>query len=120
MENERVAVVGGRYFRDKDYLYYVLDELNKKYEIAHIISGGATGADALGESWAKTNQIPYTIFPAQWNKFGRPAGFIRNAFIVDACDVLMAFPMKESVGTYHSIELAENSDKKVFILDKYC
>ena len=119
MENSRVAVVGGRQFRDGEYLFYVLDEFNKKYGIAHIISGGATGADTLGQSWSRTRQIPYTIFPAQWDKHGRPAGFIRNALIVDACDVLMAFPTKESVGTLHTIELAEASDKIVFVLDKY-
>lgn len=117
---DKVAVVGGRDFKDRPYLFFVLDKYHEKHGISHIVSGGAKGADSLAELYAKDRCIPYTVYPADWDTHGKQAGFIRNSQIANDCDVLIAFPTKESVGTWHTVELAEKSYyKKVFVLDKY-
>ena len=42
--------------------------------ITEIVSGGARGADRLGEAWANRNGIPVVRFLADWDHFGRAAG----------------------------------------------
>ena len=77
--NERVLVFGGREFTKKKVLYNVLDVVEPK----HIISGGADGADTLAEQYAKDYCLPRTIYPAQWSKYGKAAGSIRNKQMLD-------------------------------------
>jgi hypothetical protein len=111
----RVAVVGGRNFDNYYLLKDVLNAYRKKHGISLIISGGAKGADTLAEKYAKEFEIDYRVFVAKWNKYGKSAGYRRNKKIVEACDIVIAFPDKESKGTYHTIDLAESALKPVWI-----
>lgn len=43
-----------------------------------IISGNARGVDTIGEEIAKEEGIDLTIFPANWKKYGKAAGYKRN------------------------------------------
>lgn len=43
-----------------------------------IIEGGAKGADAAAQRWAKSMGVPLETYPAQWDKHGKAAGHIRN------------------------------------------
>ena len=70
----KVIVAGSRSFRDYKVLCKVLDEM----EITTIISGGARGADKLGERYAKERGMSLEQYPAQWDRYGNQAGFIRN------------------------------------------
>lgn len=38
------------------------------FEITEVVSGGARGADRLGEAYAKNNDIALKVMPADWNK----------------------------------------------------
>jgi len=60
--------------------------------VTEIVSGGAKGADALGERWALKQGIPLTIFKAEWDKHGKAAGMIRNREMAEYADVLIVFP----------------------------
>lgn len=46
--------------------------------LTEVVSGTARGIDRLGELWAERRGIPVKRFPADWNKHGKAAGFIRN------------------------------------------
>lgn len=82
------------------------------YEITEVISGKATGADALGESWAISKNIPITPFPAFWNKYGKSAGPIRNEEMAKYCDLAMIFKQgKVSKGTDNMIENLKKLNK---------
>ena len=118
--DKRVAVVGGREFTDKDYMFHALDVFRDKYGIGHIVSGGAKGADTLAESYAKSRCIPYTVYPADWDKNGKIAGYMRNELIVKDSEIVLAFPTKNSKGTWDTIARAEKYEIRVFVLDKYC
>lgn len=113
----KLAIVGSRNFNN----YKVLEETLSTFEepITEIISGGATGADALAEEWAKKNDIPITIHKAEWSKYGRAAGPKRNKKIIEACDACVAFWDGKSKGTKNSIELSKKAGKttKVVIGD---
>ena len=107
-----VIVAGGRTFNDKELLDNVLDHLftplgrREPTDCDEIVSGLANGADSLGEQWAGTNWINVKEFPANWEKYGRSAGHIRNAEMADYGDVLVAFWDGASRGTKGMIEVA--------------
>jgi len=108
-----VAVVGSRSFGDYDLLRNTLDAIPDKTEI---VSGGAIGADELGERYAREHNIPITIFLPDWKKYRRAAGPIRNRLIVDAADHVIAFWDGESRGTLSGINLAKAARKKLTIV----
>jgi len=105
----KMAVVGSRVFDDEELLRITLDGYYPY--ISHIITGGARGADELAAKYAHEEGIPLIIFKAQWNKFGKVAGFMRNALIVDAADEIVAFWDGTSPGTKHTTDLARQRKK---------
>lgn len=113
----KIAVVGSRKFKNFNLMKSVLDIILLKGNLGQIISGGAYGADTLAERYAKENGITIIIYLADWKRYGKGAGYIRNLKIVEACEYLIAFPMGGSKGTYHSIHLAKKLGKKVLVID---
>lgn len=119
----RVIVCGGRDFNDVDKcnqaLDYYLRESNDKYEI---VSGHAKGADTLGEQYAISNNIELTLFPADWNKYGRAAGPIRNRQMLDYAlkskAIIIAFWNGKSRGAKNMIDISTNAGVTVYI-EKY-
>jgi predicted Rossmann fold nucleotide-binding protein DprA/Smf involved in DNA uptake len=109
----KIAVVGSRGFNDFEKLE---KELNK-YEIDEIISGGAKGADALAEKYAKNHNIPVKVFKPDWRKYKRGAGLIRNKQIVENADIVVAFWDGASKGTKFTIDYAKKLNKKVVIVE---
>lgn len=113
----RLSIVGGRNFNDYALLAStIFNNLCPLDFITEIISGGAKGADTLGADFAENNDIPLKIFPAEWDKYGKSAGFIRNQTIIDNCDVVLAFWNGESKGTADTIEKAKRAKKPTFII----
>ena len=108
-----LAIIGSRSFNDYDKLK---NEVDKIENITTIISGGAKGADTLAEKYAFEKNIPIKIFPANWSKFGKRAGIIRNKEIIDNCDKVIAFWDGESRGTTNSITVAKNKGKGVILV----
>jgi len=109
----RVAIIGSRNFNDYNKLKEILNSLNLKIDL--IISGGAKGADTLGEKYAHENNIPIKIFYPNWDLYGKKAGFIRNELIVKNSDIIIAFWDGKSKGTNHSINLAKKYNKSLII-----
>jgi hypothetical protein len=82
-----------------------------------IISGGARGADRVAEVWAKTNSVPITVFTANWNKYGRRAGILRNNQMLDTNpDLVLAFWDGVSTGTKYTINEARKRGMKVEVI----
>jgi len=109
----RVAVVGGRDFKDEQQLKNVLDELNPRP--TQIISGGAKGADTLAKKYADSNNIICTVVPARWELYGRAAGPIRNKEIVRLSDMVVAFWDGKSRGTKNTINTAKQYRKTLAV-----
>jgi len=74
-----VLVCGGRDYDDRERLWAVLDELHANKPITRLIHGGARGADTLGHRWAYSRRVPISAYNAEWAKYGKSAGHIRNA-----------------------------------------
>lgn len=109
----KVAVVGSRNFTDYNLVKETLDEIK---DISLIVSGGARGADSLGERYAAEKGIPIKIFLPAWDVYGRSAGYRRNVQIVEAADIVIAFWDGLSRGTRHSINLAREKGKELLVV----
>lgn len=81
-----------------------------------IVSGGARGADRLGEQLAEAYNLKLTVMNADWDKYGKGAGYRRNAEMAKYADACIVFMKREgSKGSQHMIDLAkkEGLDLKV-------
>jgi hypothetical protein len=89
----KVLVTGGRGFSNRTLLFASLDSLHADHAFTMIIHGGASGADRLAGEWAASRCIPVEVHPADWQKYGRAAGPIRNQRMIDRKpDMVVAFP----------------------------
>lgn len=115
-----IAVVGSREFPDKHLIKEHLDDILRKAIKRnlrlHIISGGAKGVDTWATDWALENQVMYTVIPAEWNLFGKKAGYLRNEEIWELATAGIAFWDGDSPGTQHSFKLAQQQCKKCKIV----
>lgn len=111
----RVIIAGGRFFNDYDLLMDKCDSFlqNKQMENIIIVSGHATGADALGEKYAQEKGHTLETYPADWKRHGRAAGPIRNAQMASIADALIAFWDGKSRGTKSMIDLANKKGLQV-------
>ena len=117
---KRIVVCGGRNFTDVKRCYDVLDHtINGETEI-EIVSGHAKGADAFAEAYAKEKGIELTVFPADWARYGRAAGPMRNKEMLDyaqeANPLVIAFWDGKSKGTGHMIGIAQKRGVEVRIV----
>mgnify|MGYP003680350350 FL=1 len=103
----KVIIAGSRDFTDYTFLKKMVDKLYKN-ETIEIVSGGATGADALGERYAREKGYTIKPFPADWEVHGKAAGPIRNRQMAIYGDHLIAFPLgSHSKGTSNMIKEAD-------------
>lgn len=116
-----ILVCGGRHFNNYLALKCAIDEYveihGKMNEPVEIVSGGCDGADKLAERYANENDFVIHIFPAEWKKYGRAAGPIRNKqmidFIKDKSSVVIAFVSKDTIGTKGTVQLAKKNNIEV-------
>lgn len=112
----KTIIAGSRDYTNYAHVETMLDYFRKDHVITEIVSGGARGADAIGEQYAKENKIDLKVFPADWNKHGRAAGPIRNAQMGDYADQLVAVWDGKSKGTKNMIDYMNKLMKPVFII----
>lgn len=105
----KVIIAGSREFNNYQLLAETMANLN--IEIDTIVCGCAKGADSLGRDWAHNHNIPVVEFPAEWNIYGKAAGFIRNQKMGDYADYLVAFWDKKSKGTKDMIDYMQQLGK---------
>lgn len=105
----KVIIAGSRNFNDYELLKEKTDELlsnviKEGYDIT-IISGGARGADRLAERYAKERGFNLVVYNADWNKYGKSAGYRRNIEMSKIGDALIAFWDGQSRGTKNMISI---------------
>ena len=109
----RVIIAGSRDITD--YKQVEAAYLSSNIPITEIVSGGARGVDALGEQVAKNFGIPIKVFPADWDKYGKRAGPLRNIQMAEYADGLIAIWDGKSKGTKHMIDQANKQGLVVYI-----
>jgi len=112
----KVIIAGSRKYDDYHHLStacdFLLSDVSPDLRI-EIVSGGAPGADTLGEKYAYERGYSITRFPADWEVYGRAAGPIRNREMAEYADALIAFPVGKSPGTRDMIRQARQLDLHV-------
>lgn len=112
----KVIIAGGRDFDDYGLLSSHMDKLLANViDDIEIVCGMSKGADKLGERYAKERGYKTRYFPAEWDLYGRGAGFKRNAQMADYADALVAFWDGASPGTRHMIETAKKKGLNIRI-----
>lgn len=117
----KILVVGSRNFNNYEMLKNAIDAAINTYGDIEIISGGAKGADSLAEQYAKEKGYALKVFPADWDIYGKSAGYKRNAemhkYISEFDDRLcIAFWDGESKGTQHSFDLAKQYKNPILVI----
>lgn len=119
MKKYRIIIAGSRTIPETGLALFskistIIKNLNK--EDIEIVSGGARGADKLGENFAELHGLSLKVFPADWNKLGKKAGMVRNSEMANYATHLIAIWDGESRGTKHMIEVANKKGLKVRVI----
>ena len=126
-EELRIIIAGSRDFNDYELLKKsAIEIITKKTmlpDLTRIVSGGARGADTLGERFANEMGLEISRFIPDWDGLGKRAGYVRNAemakFAVedDNDGMLIAFWDGQSRGTKHMIDLANKYGLEVHVVN---
>ena len=100
----KVIIAGSRTIDDYEAVCRAVE--NSGFKPTEIVSGGARGVDRLGERWAKEHGVPVKKFSAEWDKYGRSAGYKRNRQMAEYADALVVLWDGKSPGTKHMIDIA--------------
>ena len=87
------------------------------FKITEVISGCAHGIDTMGERWAEKNGVPVVRFPAEWGKYGKAAGPIRNGQMAAYGEALIAVLAHQSKGTRNMILQMERLKKPIYVFN---
>lgn len=108
----KCIIAGGRDFEK----YSLLKTEADKIDIDIVVCGMARGADLLGLQYAQEYKLGLKKFPADWDRYKKAAGPIRNKQMGDYADMLLAFWNGESRGTKHMIDYMNLLKKPVIIV----
>lgn len=130
----RILVCGGRDYTNRDNVIRQLDKITLERgwvtpeelrdEVGNylpevvIISGAARGVDTFAADWAIVNGTGLEEYPAQWDKYGKRAGYIRNQQMLDEGkpDLVVAFPGGK--GTKMMIDIARKAGVEVVEIEE--
>ena len=103
----RLLICGSRNWKDRKAILQAVEELNPSV----IIEGECRGADKLAASVAEELGILVEKFPADWARYGRQAGSIRNQQMLTEGkpDYVLAFPTSKSCGTWDMVRRAKKA-----------
>jgi hypothetical protein len=116
----RVLVCGDREWTDYTTIYQALRDLKDQIEI--VIDGAARGADTLGNKAARALDLNWQRYPAEWTKYGNPAGPIRNRQMLEVGkpNLVLAFhpDLTQSKGTADMVTISRKAGIEVRIHPK--
>lgn len=106
----KLLIAGSRSFDHYDLFEYYMSLYYCPCDLFEIVSGGARGADSLGERWAKEKGVRVKQFLPDYNSAPNPkqAPLIRNAKMAEYADIALIFWDGKSRGTANMMaELAK-------------
>lgn len=108
----KTIIAGSRTITDLSLLEDVIKESG--FNITEVVCGGARGVDELGRKWAE-NKVPVKLFAANWNVFGKRAGYIRNVEMADYAEALILLWDGRSKGSKHMLDIADKKGLKIYL-----
>ena len=118
----KVIIAGGRDFTNVNVMATTLNNLQDVDHVIEIekltlICGMARGADLTAYKLFSEVGLPVKMYPADWDQYGKSAGYIRNNQMAAVADMLIAFWDGESRGTAHMIDTMKQQHKSVFVFN---
>jgi hypothetical protein len=117
----RVLVCGGRDYDNRAKVFRILRRFELKFgPIDCLIQGEAKGADSIAKEWAEVHKVKIDSYPADWKKYGKRAGYLRNKQMLEdgKPDVVIAFPGRK--GTAMMIQITKEAisrGKKIKLIE---
>ena len=117
-----ILVAGSRGYYNYEEFKVLMDYFTEAHSDIHIIHGGARGADSLAARYAKEKQLQVKVFKADWELYGKSAGFRRNVEMHDFLKtkedrMCICFWDGESHGTQHNFKLCKENDTKLIVFN---
>lgn len=109
----RTIIAGSRGCTDYSELLKAIAEF--PFKITTVISGTARGVDTLGEIYARGNKIPVEQYPADWSKYGKRAGYIRNEQMANVAEGALVLWDGFSPGTAHMIDICDKHNLPYYV-----
>jgi len=109
----KVVIAGSREITNYSELIRAIED--SKFEITAVVSGTARGVDRMGERFAVENNLEVLPYPANWDKYGKRAGYLRNSEMADVSDAAIILWDGESKGTKMMIEEMKKRKKPVYV-----
>lgn len=115
----RLIVAGSRSIKSYKLIRETLDRLLVRYYSSEIeiVCGECYGPDLLGKKYALAKRIQIKSFPADWDNYGRSAGFRRNEEMAKYATHCVCFWDERSKGTLHMINLAKQYGIKLKVIN---
>lgn len=111
----KVIIAGSRDIEDMLLVEQAIRE--SRFRISEVVCGMARGVDTLGKEWAEARNIDVAPFYADWNTYGKAAGYKRNSAMAEYADALIAVWDGRSRGTRNMIMLARKNNLRVYVLN---
>ena len=110
----RILITGSRRWFDWNTFNDALNEATKGQSDIVIVHGDClTGADSMAKDWALYQSVIQEPHPAEWDRYGKRAGYVRNADMVKlGADLCLAFIKNGSPGATMTAEYAEKTGIK--------
>ncbi len=124
-EENRIVITGSRSITDNNFILACLNEANiflrNKHNIfmekCTYIVGGARGVDKICENIFREHNLPVEVFLADWDKYGKSAGYKRNSTMAHKSNILISFWDGSSRGTKHMMDIC--NDTHIHVQFKY-
>lgn len=111
----KVIIAGSRTINDMRIVHGAVEDSGWFDEITEVVSGKEPdGVDMLGEALADQFDIPIKPFPADWTKYGRAAGPIRNRQMANYADALILVWDGKSSGSKSMLFEAQKRNLKIY------
>jgi hypothetical protein len=118
----KVIICGDRHWDKYDSILDVVKRLKAKYDEVTVIQGECEGADLLAKKAAIACGIPVKGYPAEWKKYGKAAGPLRNQQMIDSekPDMIIAFHanIERSKGTRDMVRRARKHGIETYNITK--
>ncbi len=112
----RVLVTGSRNWSDDGTVEQALREYAAPENV--LVHGGCpTGADKIADRYWQSLALPVEVYPAEWQKYGKSAGQVRNQAMVNSKpDIVLGFLVAGSRGTADCLRRARGADLTVRVI----
>lgn len=115
----KLIIAGSRSITKYSTLKFAFSRFKYRTRITAVISGDAKGVDSLGNELALNKGFKLLRRPADWEQYGKSAGYIRNAEMLKEADCLLAIWDCVSKGTLHMIKIAVKAGVYVEVYNKF-